>query len=104
MSHKTGFNPNVMDKIIKIIEEAFHDRPYPGDAHLAGGAAHNHANCPCEYSYVANYFKGKRWRDITFAGLQKDYPGPPDACLNFMSHEASRFYLPAYMIIAVKEY
>ena len=57
-----------------------------------------------EYSYVADYFKGKHWKDITLPRLRDDYPGPHDACLSFMSPEAFRFYLPAYMVITINDY
>ncbi len=87
------------DDVLKAIEEAFRAAPHPGDEHFAGQVS----QCPSEYSYVADYFKGKHWKDITLDGLQKDYPGPHDACLSFMSPEAFRFYLPSYMVIAITE-
>lgn len=86
-------------EVLDVIHAAFQDMRYPGDEHLSWKTP----QCPSEYLYVADYFKGKHWKDITLDGLRKDYPGPHDACLSFMSPEAFRFYLPSYMVIAVTE-
>lgn len=86
--------------MLSAIETAFGTVPYPGDDRIAGRSP----TCPDEYAYVAVYFKGKHWREITLKGLREESPGPPDACRCFMSPEAFRFYLPAYMRIAVEEY
>jgi hypothetical protein len=53
---------------------------------------------------VAEFFKGKRWQDVTLEGLRNGYEGPPDACLCFMSGDALRYYLPAFMHIAMRDY
>lgn len=50
-----------------------------------------------EYSYVEEFFRDKMWTEITLEDLKSEYPGPPDACLSFMSPEAFRYFLPAYM-------
>lgn len=88
------------EAVLDAIDAAFGTAPYPGDDRIAG----RFPSCPDEYAYVATYFKGKHWREITLKGLREEYPGPPDACLSFMSSEAFRFYLPAYMWIAVEAY
>ena len=87
-------------EILKIIEEAFRDRPYPGDNHLAS----LEPPVSFEYSDVTKYFKGKHWKEITWKSLEKDYPGEACSCLCFMTPEAARFYLPAYMVIAINNY
>jgi hypothetical protein len=88
------------DEVVRLIEQAWEGEPYPGDDRLAGKASY----CPSEYTYVAGFFRGKHWKDVTLEGLRSGYEGPPDACLAFMSAEAFRFYLPAFMLIAVRDY
>jgi hypothetical protein len=79
------------------IEAAWLDQPYPGDANLAGNNS-----CCGEYGYVADFFRGREWRDVTLETL-KAYEGPANACYSFMSGAALRYYLPAFMLIALDE-
>lgn len=83
-----------------IINEAFGDAQYPGDENLAG----NDTGYEDEYAYVRKYFKGKRWQDVDLKWFEEEYPGPHNACLSFMSPQAFRYYLPAYMMIAIDNY
>ncbi|NOZ85134.1 MAG: hypothetical protein GXP49_02495 [Deltaproteobacteria bacterium] len=53
---------------------------------------------------MASFFRGKTWHEITLKLLQDEYNCDGSACLAFMSPEAFRYYLPAYMIIGVTEY
>ena len=84
-------------RVADAIALAWADAEYPGDAHLAG-----RDSCCGEYGYVAEFFHGRHWRDVTLESL-KDYAGPPDACLSFMSGAALRYCLPAFMQIALEE-
>ena len=84
--------------LLQQIRVAWEETPYPGDDNLAGRSS----GCPSEYAYVEDYFRGKHWTEITPDGLSRDYPGPEDACLSFMSPRAFLFYLPAFMTMAVQ--
>jgi hypothetical protein len=89
---------DLRDRIIaETIREAWVDATYPGDDQLAASTS-----CCGEYGYVAEFFRGRHWRDVTLDTLEA-YPGPANACYAFMSGEAFRFYLPAFMLIALDE-
>jgi hypothetical protein len=83
------------DAIAAAIRDAWAEAVYPGDDALAGSAS-----CCGEYGYVATFFRGRHWRDVTLASLE-EYEGPANACYAFMSGEAVRFYLPALMLLAL---
>ncbi len=85
--------------LLRQIRVAWEKMPYPGDDNLAGKTS----ACPSEYTYVADYFRGKQWTKGNLTGLQRDYAGPENACLSFMSAQAFRYYLPAYMLMAVQD-
>jgi hypothetical protein len=76
---------------------SFSSVPYPGDENISIGAS-------IEAQYVAHYFKGKRWSDLTVEALRNDYEGDPSACLSFMTHEAFRYFLPGYLKMALIQY
>ncbi len=82
-----------------LISEAWSDAPYPGDDAIAYDQSGQHL----ERAQVAEFFRGKRWKDVTLAAL-RSYRGDASACLAFMSPEAFRYYLPAYMLIALDDY
>ncbi len=90
-------------KILQIIEDGFKGAPYPGDDKLAYRAVVANAACRDECDYVAAYFKGKSCKDVTLEDLHAHYEGPITACLSFMSPEAFRYYLPAFMRMAISE-
>ena len=82
--------------LAKIIA-SFQDVPYPGDDHLL---------LPTEVSEspeVRKEFTGKTWREIS-PGIGKDgvMHYAPDA-LDWLSPEAFRYYLPAYLIVCVED-
>lgn len=90
------------ETILTSITQAFSDISYPGDQRLASIPP---PYCvPSEDAYVVSYFKGKRWTEVSFTDLRKNYAGPPDACLSFMSPHAFRYYLPAFMVIAITDH
>ena len=86
------------DDVLRAIDRAWATAQAPSGDNLAGRDV-----CCGEYTYVAEFFRGKHWRDVDLRSLRGEYPGPHDACLSFMSAEAFRFFLPAYMVIAVEE-
>ena len=50
-----------------------------------------------EYGYVEQFFHDLAWNEITLEDLRDRYPGPPDACLYFMSASAFCYFLPTYL-------
>jgi hypothetical protein len=56
-----------------------------------------------ESNAVRDFFWGKTWSQVTLIGLRRDYPGDASACLGFMTNEAFRYYLPAYLVMCIKE-
>lgn len=74
------------------IREAFAGVPYPGAEHLINSYEGE------EPFRVENDFKSKRdWRALDPEFIDQSPDGLASA-LNFFSHEAFRFYLPAYLI------
>lgn len=83
--------------VLATIREAWSGAAYPGDDNLAG------RNDGCgEYAYVSDYFRGKRWDELTLEHLLAHYEGPHYACMSFMSAEAYAYYLGSMMILAVE--
>jgi len=84
------------DKLKALIADAWADGQYPGDDAISYDKSGYHLEC----KQVADFFRRKHWKDITLPVLCT-YRGDASACLSFMSPEACRFYLPAYMLIAI---
>lgn len=53
---------------------------------------------------IRDYFSGKNWWDLTVKGFYDDYVGDPSACLTFMTPFGIKYYLPAYLVMAVESY
>ena len=53
---------------------------------------------------VERFFAGRDWRDMTFQVIWDGCESPGDAALTFMAPEAFRYFLPAYILIALEEY
>jgi hypothetical protein len=80
------------------IAAAFAARPYPGDDRIA--TRHPRYE-DYEGHAVARFHQGKRWPEITLAHLRAGYAGDATACLAFMTPEGWRYYLPAYLTLAL---
>jgi hypothetical protein len=80
------------------VERAFADREYPGDDRIADSDSRYESY---EGHAVAAFHRGKDWREITLHHLFDNYPGDPTACLAFMQPEGWRYYLPAYVLMAL---
>ena len=80
------------------ILEAFADVSYPGDDQLV-----THSDC-FERDAIRTFFKGKHWRDINLEWLNREYSQDPSACLGFMTPQAFRYYLPAYLLISIDNF
>ena len=57
-----------------------------------------------EKSVVQRFFAGRDWRDMTHRAMREGLTTPEDAALTFMVPEAFRYFLPAYMLVALEEY
>ncbi|MCG8295572.1 DUF6714 family protein [Pseudomonas entomophila] len=53
---------------------------------------------------IREYFSGKDWWVLTLNGFYDDYIGDPSACLTFMTPLGMKYYLPAYLLLAVENY
>jgi hypothetical protein len=81
------------------ITDAFADRPYPGDDRIADSDPRYD---DYEGHAVARFHRGKQWREITLTHLREEYAGDATACLAFMTPDGWRYYLPAYLLIALE--
>jgi hypothetical protein len=88
---------NVED-VRRAIESAFEARPYPGDDRIADSDPRYE---DYEGHAVARFHRGKNWQKITLRHLRDVYGGDASACLAFMTAEGWRYYLPAYLLIAL---
>jgi len=70
------------------IELAFTDTPYPGDDNIAG---------PNDEGTL-EYFSGKTWKGHSARELRKH-----SSSLYFLTPDAFRYFLPAYMVAAVEQ-
>ena len=77
------------NNIVREIEEAFADVPYPEDENIS----------PYEPE-DAEAFKRRHWRDVSVDFLMPRYK----SSLGLFEPEAYRFYLPAYLIASLLHY
>ncbi|RDH86395.1 MAG: hypothetical protein DIZ78_09505 [endosymbiont of Escarpia spicata] len=82
-----------------MITEAFSYAVYPGDDALVP-----HVDRDLERQGIMEFFKGKPWEDLSLQSIDSGYPGEGSACLFFMTDEAARDYLPAYMSISLDDF
>jgi hypothetical protein len=81
------------------VELAFAERPYPGDERIADSDPRYE---DYEGHAVTAFHRGKTWKEITLRHLVDEYAGDPTACLAFMTPGGWRYYLPAYLLIALQ--
>jgi hypothetical protein len=79
------------------VKEAFGNLAYPGDEHIVSSAELK-SNYD-EAMKILNFFRGKRWQDITLDALiaNRDH-------LPVFTPEAYCYYLPAYMIATISQF
>jgi hypothetical protein len=78
--------------LARQIGEAFRDVPYPGDSCLTEGAS-------SEAVDIADFLKGRRWQDLRLDELVRNHES-----VFFMTPEAIRYYLPAFLVVSVLHY
>ena len=83
----------------KIIE-VFSPQKYPGHERIVPSRPY----LDLEREQIRDTFKGKMWQTINFQYLEENYDGDKASCLNFMTEESFRYYLPAYMLICIHNY
>lgn len=54
-----------------------------------------------ERAAIDAFFRGKRWQEIRLDDLRNSYQGDESACLTFMTPQAFRHYLPAYLLFCL---
>lgn len=87
-----------VEELRRLVEAAFAKRPYPGDDRIADSDPRYE---DYEGHAVTRFHRGKHWREITLPHLRGDYGGDASACLAFMTPDGWRYYLPAYLLIAL---
>ena len=83
------------------INAAFANARYPGDDNIGYDKTGEHLEC----KQVAEHFRGTTWQNVDLAFLQK-YAERADvsATLTFMSPEAFRYYLPAFLLVVAEHF
>ncbi|MGI4793496.1 MAG: DUF6714 family protein [Janthinobacterium lividum] len=84
------------------IRSAFADVPYPGDDDIGQRVLGSRSYNCLESRNVAEFFAGRAWAEINWDVLWHEYDGQASACTSFMTHAAFRYYLPAYMLMALQ--
>jgi hypothetical protein len=79
--------------------KAFANRPYPGDDRIADA---DRRYPDYEGHRVSAFFRGKDWREISFASLRDGYAGDRTATLHFMLDEGFLYYLPAFLLMVLE--
>jgi hypothetical protein len=75
------------------IDEAFRDKPHPGDEQIV-----RTADDP-ESARIRDYLAGRHWRDVPYDVLEQ-----LSSALPFLSAAGYRFYLPALMAFSVVDF
>jgi hypothetical protein len=84
-------------ELVAQIERAFADVPYPGDDHICKGVTDEARRLGTEEASIEAVFRGRHWRDVPLESLSLF-----SATLSFLTPEAYRFYLPAYMLAVIR--
>jgi hypothetical protein len=79
------------------IEEAFATVPYPGDDWICHGDTEVARLHGSEAASIAAVFRGRHWREMPLDALS-GY----SSALTFLTPEAYRFYLPAYLLAVLR--
>ena len=87
-------SPRDHASVLGQIEEAFGDLPYPGDDHLIAPSSLQTA----EGQRLYNDWKGRDWRSLSLQELRHHAES-----IFFLTPEAFRYYLPAYLSASVRD-
>ena len=86
------------------IRRAFADVPKPPPDEIGARTSAFLTYEDEEGRVIERFFAGKDWRDMTYRVIREGLRTPESAALTFMAPEAFRYFLPAYMLIALEEY
>lgn len=86
----------------ETIQAAFADVPYPGDNGIGKRVPGSNVYTSLETGSVEAFFAGRHWTEINWDVLWHEYEGQASACPTFMTPAAFRYYLPAYMLMALQ--
>jgi hypothetical protein len=78
-------------EVIRLIEDAWRDVPYPGDSKIFTPDSYDDED-------IVNYFGGTTWRGHSPTGLRCH-----SSAFTFFTAEAFRYWLPAFMIAAIQD-
>jgi len=92
-------SPN-LNKLVEDIQRAFSHTPYPGNGNLVPETPY----LDLEAEQIRDYLRGKKWQDLTAESIWQEYKGDPGALLPFMTPIAMRYYLPAFLLMGIREY
>jgi hypothetical protein len=81
--------------VLQKINSAFQAISYPGDLHIVYDNSGYHLEC----MEIREAFAGKHWSDLKLETLVYQ-----NSALSFMTPEAFRFYLPAYLSIVINKF
>lgn len=98
-----SMNYSIQEKIRKQIEKAFHDDEYPQKEELSRFKYYQGITC-LESQYVDEFLYRLDWRDLTLDSLVNSYKGDFTALHNFLTDQAFRYYLPAFLVIILESY
>jgi hypothetical protein len=79
------------DELVRLIEAAWRDVPYPGDGHIIHPG-------PPDIDDIVDYFAGTTWRGHDATDLRCH-----SAAFSYFTPEAFHYWLPAFMIAAVRD-
>lgn len=80
------------------IRETFSSIAYPGNDNIVPYPD------GYEYNDVYKAFKSVNWQEVNWEWLKMHYSAPTGDALLFMTPEAYRYYLPAYLLITIDSY
>jgi hypothetical protein len=84
-----------LSTVLEKITYGFQSMTYPGDFNIVYDNSENNLECVG----IQQTFVGKHWTELTLETLVEQ-----KSALGFMTPEAFRFYLPAYMSIVLQEF
>jgi len=84
------------NKLIEKIKKAFVNTQYPGDENIVHKTQYDNEVAECEKKFL-----GKKWQEVDWNTI--DNEGWASGCA-FLTNEAYRYYLPAYMIAIIEKY
>jgi Family of unknown function (DUF6714) len=86
------------EELREQVARAFSSRPYPGDDDIG---EHDERYPDYEGDQLSAFLRGKKWPEVTYESLRDHYPGDESACLHFMRDAGFRYYLPAFLLMAL---